>query len=361
MGFPLESDRLLVQAVEDTRATDINLKGVPGEGSLKEPYVLPVSTLQVLLAIGRASAGAFGPVRPLFYANARWALLRWFWAFDWSVSDTAPSEWTPLIRNHHRTAFSEAMGLGFALLVVEQLSGQTLPLGVRRGGPLLVDVDTWLPGGTRSRPDLVVFFGGAKGSSTYVIEAKGNSVGRDKSLRQLATGIDQTLAARGTAERIVVGAAVPDDGFTAHAIKVKRGAGSGSKPPESSLSLESAREVSPAFEIARLQEFAGGTDDDLDLPGAPVHFEIPEQGIDAVGRRVTLGDGRLKVDLKFGVDRTVLSRLPELGSLEELSQMRSEVQALSRLPDQQPAESLFEAGEVSARALDGCALWVGLR
>jgi hypothetical protein len=159
----------------------------------------------------------------------------------------------------------------------------------------------------------------------------------------------------------VVGAAVPDDGFTAHAIKVKHGAATGSKPPKSSISLESAREVSPAFEIARLQEFAGGMDDGVDLPGTPDRFEIPEQGIDAVGRRVTLGDGKLKVDLKFGVDRTVLARLREVDTIEELSQMRSEVQAASRLPDQQPPESLFETGEASARALDGCALWVGLR
>jgi hypothetical protein len=59
--------------------------------------------------------------------------------------------------------------------------------------------------------------------------------------------------------------------------------------------------------------------------------------------------------LKFGVDRTVLSRLREVDTIEELSQMRSEVQAASRLPDRQPPETLFETGEASARALDGCA------
>lgn len=123
---------------------------------------------------------------------------RWFWALDWGLPGLTLSADADEIRSHHRAAFSEGLGLGGALLVAEHLAGDALPPGIWNGGPMLLDVDDVYPSG--ERPDLIIHFGASprpSTTSTYLIEAKGNSANRNQSIKQLRRGIDQVLALGG--------------------------------------------------------------------------------------------------------------------------------------------------------------------
>lgn len=252
MSFPVESDSTLATAV-GPGASALPLTGVPGVGSRISPYLMPANPWEFLLAAGRATAAIFSPVKQLFEISSHWAIARWFWALDWNSTSVALSPHAEEIRNHHRTAFSEALGLAAGLLVVEHLAGDALPPGVWRGGPVLVDVDSWVSSGTR--PDLLILFGHPR-ATTYVLEAKGNSTGRKASVGQLRRGIDQALAASGPAERLVVGAAVPGPDVSVHAISV----------PESKWRkaagrlMTEAKEAAFAMEMRRLASFAGVPD-----------------------------------------------------------------------------------------------------
>jgi hypothetical protein len=354
MSFEVESDAQLAAEV-DPRARALPLNGVARGGSQAVPYRLPPNPWEFLLAAGRATAAIFSPVRQLFDASSHWAIVRWFWALDWSSPEVRLSAESKQIRNHHRTAFSEALGLAAALMVTEHLAGDALPPGAWRGGPMLVDVDSLVSSGVR--PDLLILFGGPT-LTTYVIEAKGNRRGRGRSIEQLRRGVDQVLAAPGPARRLVVGAAAPDPapgpGFSVHAISVPG--------PEASAPgrlLGEAEERGLELERARLASFAGLSGTDWDGPV----FEMPALGLEVVGQRLTLRGERLNAELTMGVDREIVRRLGEVRSLTELAAMRSETNRGSdqRTPPDAEGYSLAEAGRAAAVAHDGCALSVSLR
>jgi hypothetical protein len=132
MALPVESDRELAETV-GSGAGALPLRGIAGSGSKIDPYPLPIGPLRLLFAAGRATAAIFSPYRELFEASAQWAIVRWFWRLDWGTHEAKLSPAAEYIRNHHRTAFSEALGIGAALLVTEHIAGHALPLGIRPG------------------------------------------------------------------------------------------------------------------------------------------------------------------------------------------------------------------------------------
>jgi hypothetical protein len=353
MSFEVESDARLAAEV-DPRARGLPLNGLAGTGSQAVPYRLTQNPWEFLLAAGRATAAIFSPVRELFDVSSHWAIVRWFWALDWGSPEVRLSAESRQIRNHHRTAFSEALGLAAALLVTEHLAGDTLPPGAWRGGPMLVDVDSLVPSGLR--PDLLILFGDPA-LTTYVIEAKGNSRGRDRSVEQLRRGVDQVLAARGPAQRLVIGAAAPDPapgpGFSVHAISVP-----GPEARAPGRLLGEAAERGFELDLARLASFAGLGGPDWE---GSVH-EMPELELDVVGQRLTLRGERFNAQLTMGVDREVVRRLGEVRSLTELAAMRSRARRDNwRTPSEAAGYSLAEAERVAAVASDGCALSIVLR
>jgi hypothetical protein len=352
MSFKIESDRPLAELI-DPRAGELHMTGVLGAGSHGEPYVLPSSPLDVLLAVGRVTAAIFSPLRQLFDVSSQWAVVRWFWALDWTTKEVTLSPAAESIRNHHRTAFSEALGLAAALLVVEHIAGNALPPGVWNGGPMLVDVDSLVSSGTR--PDLLVLFGGPHPAvNTYVLEAKGNRSGRSSSVAQLRNGIEQVQAAHGVASRLVVGAAAPGPDFDVFAISVPRGGSSVSTPSE--LSVEEARVGALPMEFRRLSSFAGaGAPPGWTAPGV---YEIPDQEIELVGSQLTVPGGRMPAEITLGVERQVIAGLDEVQSIEELFEMRSALlaDAHGRTPEPDTFYGLTETGRASAVALDGCVL-----
>lgn len=305
----------------------------------------------VLLAAGRATAAIFSPARELFEASSHWAIVRWFWALDWTSTQVSLSPFAEQIRNHHRTAFSEALGLAAGLLIVEHIAGDALPPGIWRGGPMLVDVDSLGPSG--KRPDLLILFGGPA-RETYALETKGNSSGRNYSVKQLRRGIDQVLAVSGPAQKLVVSAATSGDEVSTHAVSV-----AGPEASTPGAILDAAGEKAMAMERRRLASFAGVPGPDSE--GSP-HL-IPELELEVIGRRLTLPGERLAAEVTMGVDREVFRRLGKVGSVAELAEMRSTVSRDGRRwPSRdQIAVPLTETGQAAAIALDGCALSISLR
>ena len=113
-----------------------------------------------------------------------------------------------------------------------------------------------------------------------------------------------------------------------------------------------------AIERRRLTSFAGVPGPDSE--GSP-HF-ISELGLEVIGRRLTLPGERLAAEVTMGVDVEVFRRLPEVGSIAELSEMRS---TASRDGQRWPSNDqivapLTEQGRAAAIALDGCALAISL-
>jgi hypothetical protein len=351
MAFSVESDTQLATDV-GAPARALPLTGVAGTGSRRDPYSLGASPWQFLLAAGRATAANFAPERELFDCSSHWAIIRWFWALDWGSTEVRLSDHAAAIRNHHRTAFSEALGLSAALLLTEHIAGDTLPFGVWRGGPMLIDVDSWVSTGVR--PDLLVLFGGS-GTETFVIEAKGNSQDRETSITQLRRGLDQVLAAPGQAERLVIGVSAPGPALRAYAVSVK-----GSDPDESrsdDSELTTFDRGTLESERRRLSSFAGPHGLDPDAPT----LEIPELGLDVIGRRVILKGASYDAELTMGVDREVVVRLHEIRSPAELSEMRSRISGQhQRTPVEEPPYNLAAEGRAATVATDGCALSISL-
>lgn len=362
MAFRVESDANLAGAV-DPRAAALALSGVAGVGSKALPYLMPVSLPEYVLAVGRATAAIFSPTRQHFQISSRWAIARWFWAFDWTLPNLRLSEHADEIRSHHRTAFSEALGLAAALLVAEHLAGDSLPPGIWNGGPMLLDIDSLQPSG--ERPDLMILFGDPSGpgstSGAYVLEAKGNSKGRDQSISQLRRGINQVLALSGPAERLVVGATAPTrDSTTAapsrvdvHAISVPAPPAQATGPEIEAIAARIARN-----EIVRLFGFAGEWGVPLGEPGT---FELSDLGIEIIGRRFMLTDGSLNAEITTGVDRQIMAQLREIETVEQLLEARAQVAPLARTPTAESAIGLVETGRAQVVASDGCAMSISLR
>lgn len=356
MGFKVESDRALAADV-GAPAAELPLPGVSGTGTSTDPYIVPYTPHDVLLAMGRATAAIFSPTKALFEVSAQWAIFRWFWAFEPTKPAVELSSVEEEIRNHHRTAFSEAAGLAVGLLVTEHLAGHAAPPGIWTGGPLLVDVDSHVGSGTR--PDLVVFFGAPGG--TYVLEAKGNSQGRARSVAQLAKGIPQVQAAQGVATRLVIGAAVPGPNFQAFAISVPEGHGEGASAPPT-FSLEELGQSALRQEIARIRRFAGVADPlDLEL-GEPRPLELADAGLELVGRRLQLKGTGYSAEITVGVERNVFEGMAEVSTLEALRDLRAKTlqRWQIRLPGADTSAALLEEGRSSTLADDGCMLDVRL-
>jgi hypothetical protein len=350
MSFSIESDARLAHDVGGS-AQQLPLSGVGGMGSQIAPYMLPPNPWEFLLAAGRATAAIFSPVRELFDVSSHWSIARWFWALDWSSTQVVLSPHAEEIRNHNRTAFSEAMGLAAGLLLVEHIAGDALPPGIWRGGPMIVDVDSYVSHG--DRPDLLILFG-SPSLDTYVLEAKGNRSGRAYSIGQLRSGIKQVLAAPGKARRLVVSAAASGPELSVHAISV---ASPGSGASEDPTGISARRSLT--MERRRLLSFAGVSQ--LGEEGTPQ--AVPELGVDLIGRRLTLPGEGLTAVVTMGVDRELLRQLPEVGSLAELAELRERVSGDGNRWIDGPEESapLTELGRAATIALDGCALATELR
>lgn len=350
MTLRVESDARLARDVGPP-AADLPLPGVAGAGSLLDPYLLPPNPWEFLLAAGRATASIFSPVKELFEVSSHWAIARWFWAIDWGTTDLRLSSYAAAIRNHHRTAFSEALGLAAGLLVTEHIAGHAVPHGIWRGGPMILDVDSFVSSGTR--PDLLIVFGDP-GQHLYVLETKGNSSGRGYSVEQLGRGISQVLAAPGPATRLVVGSTgLTGEEVGIHAISVA------ATQHRSGWVLELVAERGPEIEKARLRSFAG-----LGLAAQePEVLSIPELEVDVVGRQLLVPGEGFSALLTLGVDRRVFDNLPRIGSLEEMSRARLEVLGDGHRgpPGGDDSAPLLERGSAAAIALDGCALSISLQ
>jgi hypothetical protein len=182
-------------------ATDV------GNGATVVPEVrghLPFETTpaDILFAAGRATAAAADPDRLRFITGALWAIVRWFWTLEVDGGELKVAPTVQRVRNHHRTALSEALGLGSCLLLAEYLlfgGSRARPITAATRGLFLLDVDTYAPRGTR--PDLVLFQSNPvhdPRAAVIVLEAKGNSESKGDSrgrrsltYSQLRRGLDQ--------------------------------------------------------------------------------------------------------------------------------------------------------------------------
>lgn len=253
MWIPLRSDAPLAAEVRNIvaasgRPTPVSVVGglsgtLRGRGSAPSPFELPATPLDLLLAAGRATA-AVGPT-PLarFNTVGWWAVQRWYWTVDAAPAGRVGlTNESDQVRNHHRWAFSEALGLGLALLLAEYLLAagrRSVPVGVAPAGlgiPVVVDIDS-LGLGTGTRPDLWVLDGppnSVGGPASILLEAKGRSTKRTIH-NALAKGVGQVCAISGSARRIVAGVEVPRRELTAFAIEVpasrRRGSTRKGRPP----------------------------------------------------------------------------------------------------------------------------------
>jgi hypothetical protein len=348
MPFPVESDKTFAASV-DPRAADLVLPGLPGVGSSTNPYRHRAGALRLLLAIGRVTAAIPGAKATAFRTGSHWAILRWFWAFESMRGVIRPSVAAKSIRGHHRNAFSEAAGLGVALLVTEQLAGKAVPPAIWTGGPLLIDVDSHLATGTR--PDFIVLYG-KPSKHAYVVEAKGNRSGRSEAQGQLRDGIDQVLAIGGAAKRLVLGVAATDTTFNAYGIEIRRPRSGAARISIGALANAALRD-----ERNRLHRFAG-LEDPLTAEQAEV-FTLEDEGLEIVGRRFRLVAMEDAYEVTLGVERTILRGVDETETIEALAALRSEGLAQWRAHDDTHDDVTRENEPMAVVASDGCAF--GLR
>jgi hypothetical protein len=156
--------------------------------------------VDILLAAGRATAAAADPDRLRFITGALWAIARWWWTLEVDGVELKAAPTVQRVRNHHREALSEALGLGICLLLAEDLlfgGSYARPITAVATGPFLLDVDTYAPE-NKTRPDLVLFPSNPVRNpvaAAIVLEAKGNSEGsRSRTYSQLERGLDQVRA-----------------------------------------------------------------------------------------------------------------------------------------------------------------------
>jgi hypothetical protein len=303
--------------------------------------------------------------------SSHWSILRWYWAFDRTAAPTvALSAASNGIRYHHRQAFSEALGLGVGLLIAEQLTGGTSsPASAWAGGPLLIDVESYLPN-AGTRPDLLVLPVGPGGvRKPVILESKGNSVNRHTTIQQLRNGIVQARALTGPAERIVVGACAPRTTFDVFGIRLPSPwsprPGLGGTPGSASVpappGLPGASDITTVDELVnnaleserwRILRFAG--DDEL-TEGQAQELEVA--GFPVRGRRFVLRQDDRAVEIIVGVAAELLERTAAAASLEELHRARHDFARANS----DVAESLYLDGDQPRRvalAADGCTLGV---
>ncbi len=343
----------------DPSAGGIALAGVPGSGTSSAPYQFPATTCDVLLAMGRATAAIASPTLARFVVSSHWSILRWYWAFDRTAAPTvALSDASDGIRFHHRQAFSEALGLGVGLLIVEQFAGGTSSPASGRAGPLLIDVESHLPHRlkARLRPDLLVLALRPGGVPMRVIlECKGNSEDRYATIRQLRSGIEQARAVTGPAERIVVGACAPRTAprktFDAFGIRLPAGGTPGSSGASGTAIVDELVNNALESERRRILRFAG--DDEL-TEGHVQEFEVG--GVAVRGRRFVLRQDDRAVEIILGVIAELLEETTAAASIEDLHRARMDFARANS----DGLESFSAEGQIHrvALAVDGCTLGV---
>jgi hypothetical protein len=388
MWLRLQSDVELADAVvakgAAMAAPVAKLGSLAGEGSSLDPFELTVSPVEFLLAVGRATA-AVGPTSVArFNTVGCWAVRRWSYTLKIAAAGHVElASNSDNIRNHHRTAFSEALGLGASLLIAEYLlAGGThvVALGATTAGaaPVIVDIDSVLPGNT-VRPDLWVLAGPvlshASPPDSILAEAKGRTP-KGALVNELARGTRQVLAITGSARRIVAGVEVPRRTLNAFAVEVfpmgpplqssaealKSGPTSAAEAASMTASSQPAENgdlgsVPPdaiaAADAARLSTFAGLDD----VTHVERHRRALAPGVtvdlDGVTFRVSDKEGvaELTVGLLADVAEDVRSRGRDLNRFERSRAMARAVRAT--LPRRDP--SSVEHGAI---AEDGCAIAV---
>jgi hypothetical protein len=362
MQFPVESDVDFAGEVSRA-AAPLPVSGVLGSGRRADPYQFAATPDDVLLAIGRATAAIQRTSMALFMVSAQWAIVRWFWAFDWTIPRVGISHPGDEIRNHHRTTFSESLGLGAGLLVTEHLvGGRASPLlSGRSAGHILIDVDSvWR--GSGLRPDLVVVPVSGGAPLPYILEAKGNRSGRADAKRQLRDGINQVSAITGNAERLVVGvSATRPHRFDAYAIRLPHVV---PLPREKTIHVDEILGPALDFERRRIALLAG--DDAAQETQPPAVFDVPEAGVDVRGRRFRLRTELGTAVLTIGVERDVFDATREAGDLTTLAEVRKQaverarVLRAARVEDPEQRLSLVERRRSVAFAEDGSVLSVAL-
>ncbi|NLT07382.1 MAG: hypothetical protein GXY03_13885 [Solirubrobacterales bacterium] len=349
-----------------------------------------MSEQELLLAVGRATAAAADPTLEQFQSGARWATFRWIAAF----LPGAPPRFSPLaarVRNHHRQAFTEALGLGAGLLVAERLvAGGTrvVPYGAgSSGAPSIIDIDTKADGaGLRADLEIVPPLGAP--GPRVILECKGTSQARGAVVGQLRKGVDQVLAETGPARRIVVGARAPKSAseVAVYAVEVPQPPGPGQAPgtapgsgppPASPPPPVSPRPPGPSgpplgdverrawLEGQRILRYAGLREQDVDaVSGSSRHA-----GVELVGStaRIATVDGWR--DVTVGIVGDVARRLfaggpweARVGSGREAAaeawQSRGGEVGVAREGPDAGVLTVEDAGETVSVAADGCALAV---
>jgi hypothetical protein len=171
-----------------------------------QTYITPAAPIHILHALGRAtsslpalsSAGVAGlPGLLALRLTSTWAVARYLWAFERGDPGFLLSAATDQVRQHGRSLFSEQLGIGFAIYLVENhlLEPWDFPMTVDIDaifadptiGPLIAPLDS-------HRPDYLIHTSPASGMPTLIVlEVKGNSGGRTQAVKQLGRAVEQVL------------------------------------------------------------------------------------------------------------------------------------------------------------------------
>lgn len=178
----------------------------PAEGTSIVPVPELVSSrsaqcdsTDLLSWMGWMTAGPPTLAADVLRSAGRWAWVRYRWALEDKAGIVRPTPDARSIRQHTRSTFSEAVGIGAAGFLG---CLQVLPTGVVAVANLDDTIDPLLrsgvirrrPGSGRKQPDYLIARGlGAGAPELLAIECKGTVQSEGMAIRQLVAGVRQTL------------------------------------------------------------------------------------------------------------------------------------------------------------------------
>ncbi|MEW2142663.1 hypothetical protein AB0869_07575 [Micromonospora vinacea] len=317
---------------------------------------------------GLHTPGAAGlPGLAALRTASRWAIIRYLWAFH----DYRPwiylSELTEQVRFHQRTALSEHFGIAVATDLVEQFiltrPGKVVDADAVSFDPVLAEAMRNLKA---HKPDYFWYDTHAgQLSDVVVVEVKGNSSNRQRTVQQLARGVQQVLVPANVPgaimRRIVIGACLSGDALQAFAVEVPDPDARTRRvvlehmaedKESSSEALADIDEVGDYLDTEVSQEWMAGEVEDLDQARLLAFAGIPSSlaGIRENPGEIMEAVGQLEaVDTARGAFRCETTRIPvgprnlyvRTGVAEELLDLSSRQVSSAR---RERYRGQFEAG-----------------
>lgn len=290
--------------------------------------VVPCDSTDLLHWIGWMTAGPPSLAADVLRSAGRWALIRYRWALEDRAGIIRPTPDARSIKQHTRSTFSEAVGIGAAgylgcrevvppvgSIAVVNLD-DAIDLLLRRG------ILRKPRGYGRKQPDYIIATGlGGSGLELLAVESKGTVKTKAVAIGQLAAGVHQVLGIESDLpmRRIVFATTLDLDAeapeVRCHAIEVKPAAGSPGEPD-----LLAAEEAILDAALIRSLRCAGRYDiaQQVRLGSQERWFDVQANseiaGRPMAGNRAELAaEGALLV-AELGIDIDVLRALGEPGA-----------------------------------------------